>query len=283
MSAALEDFKTKARARKFKEAFKVLNTLSMEEMLDGLASLDTALLEDLRAQRVFHAEGLDMPRMTFAMDTVKNRVLATPPPGLPKDQVDAAKKWLASHPPAPTKRKKLKITFFWSAKARGESITPALVQKAQEVLRGNGDQFLLDVLPSPAYLSFDKDVFESEACDNPDLKELNALAEKSSLYAADRLPIILYRSLEVLDAYGQVRDVLAHGCGCKSTVNNRAFVTINVRKVAADNVTLLHEIGHAAGNDHRFSDDTNFMSYGKTRTKVDKDQAVKFGNAYFCA
>jgi hypothetical protein len=55
--------------------------------------------------------------------------------------------------------------------------------------------------------------------------------------------------------------------------------------VAGDNVTLLHEVGHAAGLDHdKTSTDPknrNFMHEAETRTTMMKWQIQKMGSAFY--
>jgi hypothetical protein len=49
----------------------------------------------------------------------------------------------------------------------------------------------------------------------------------------------------------------------------------------SDNVTLLHEVGHAAGLDHEKADRTNFMSETGPRSNLFKFQVLKLASAYF--
>jgi hypothetical protein len=87
-------------------------------------------------------------------------------------------------------------------------------------------------------------------------------------------------------------DNLTGGDPCRTTgwtilwTNWLPFVLINADKVAADNVTLLHEIGHGAmgaGHPSEKGSETNFMSYGKDRKGMLKTQILKMVKCYFAA
>lgn len=63
------------------------------------------------------------------------------------------------------------------------------------------------------------------------------------------------------------------------------YVLINSNAQSIDGVTLLHEIGHAAGNGHVGTSGGdvvfNFMSYAHNRTDMLRDQVIKIANSFF--
>ncbi len=277
--------------RNWDSAYTQLNGLSMTEMLTGLDQIGSSLLDDLDAQAAHHARGLNMPRMQYAIEVIQTRKLPAKAPGdLEKTgQVQAARKYLAQHAGKAISQHRLRITFFWTKKARTETISSKLIDKAQELLESNGNEYILDVSPCRGLLATDKEQWEGggdQSCkDNDEFMELYSLVKKSSLFSAGRLPVIFYQSMQTLGPYGEVNEPLQHGCGCH-VEKGKSLVLINVRKQAADHVTLLHEIGHAAGLKHD-GDEDNFMygfpSKNTNRTKMNQIQRKKLGKCYFCS
>jgi hypothetical protein len=247
MSQVLDDFKRAALIPDWPTAMRSCNGLSMYEMLRGLDSLPRNVLDDMRAQLVFYAGMYGVDRINYAMDVVKDRRLPQVAPGDldSTGQVQDAKNFLASAGSAHAgSQKRLKVALFWTRNAQVESISPGLVQKAQGVLHGNGNQLTLHVLRVRTILATDKDLSESdpESCASSEFTEVQALAEHSQVYTPDRLPVIFYTSLRTLDSHGSAHDPISHGCGYQSSPN-KGFAMINTRAVAADLVTLLHELG----------------------------------------
>ena len=162
-------------------------------------------------------------------------------------------------------------------------MSSVLVQKAQDLLHNNGDQIALDVLRVHSLLPTTGDLSETdpESCASQEYEDVHSLAEKSAVYIRDRLPVIFFSSERVLDSLGNVRPAISRGCGYV-TAPGRAYAMINIRALAPDHVTLLHEIGHGAGLSHE-SDVANFMSYGMNRSTVNPIQLTKLAAAYFTA
>lgn len=286
MSQTLDNFKTAALAKNWSTAVPTCNGLNMYEMLRGLDSLPRNLLEDLRAQLVIFVPGLSAERINYAIDVVKNRRLPATAPGdlNATGQVQDARNFLNSvRAVHEGSKKKLQVALFWTMNARGEGVSSSLIQKAQDLFHGNGDQFTLDVLRVHTDLPTNQDLSEAdpESCGSQEFTQVQALADRSGVYGADRVPIIFYTSLVTLDAHGSPHDPISHGCGYQASAT-KGYAMINVRSVAADRGTLAHELGHAAGLQHDFSDNSNIMSYGASRTVIKPTQLSTFGKAYFC-
>ncbi|OAI30121.1 hypothetical protein A1351_09425 [Methylosinus sp. R-45379] len=107
MGDLTQDFFAAVRSGvRWKDAYDLCNGMDMFGMLRAFAGLEPRYLQELRARmNEFDVwGGPNMPRIRFAMDTVQKRSLPTPPPGLPQDQVQAARLFLESttaHPVGP--------------------------------------------------------------------------------------------------------------------------------------------------------------------------------------
>jgi hypothetical protein len=286
MSQVLEDFKRFALAKDWANAVRYCNGLNMYEMLRGLDDLPRSLLDDMRAQLALFTGMYFIERINYAIDVVQLRKLPAIAPGdlSQTGQVQEAVSFLATAPKLrPSSVKHLKVTLFWTVFAQNESVSSGLIQKAQELLHNNGNQYTLDVLRNRTILPVSQDLNETdpESCQAEEYVQVQTLAEKSAQFSPDRLPIIFYTSERLLDHFGNVRDPISHGCGYQSS-RSRGFAMINVRRVHADQLTLMHELGHGAGLGHE-NDDSNFMSYGSFRTIINPVQRVKLGTAFFCS
>jgi hypothetical protein len=156
-----------------------------------------------------------------------------------------------------------------------------LIAKADELLKLHN--FSIEALPkarTPAMT-----LRNGKLDISPDITKEQALALRNLCHAA--LPV--GQGLPVIFA---PFSNLTTGDPCRTTgwtiagTNWLPFVVINADKVAADNVSLLHEIGHAIlgpGHPGEAGSETNFMSYGTNRTGMYKIQLVKFGKVYFAA
>jgi hypothetical protein len=290
MSKLAPKFVAAAQVRSWQTAYNECNGCPMFAMLDGMEEIGPALLADMRAQMAVYDVwgGPNMPRIRFAMDVVQTGRIPTPPPGLPDDQVAEARTFLAHRksggPGGGTPTRRLKIALFWTRAAQHEAVSSALIQKARDLLKANKNLFHLDVLPDRTILPIDKTQNETdpESCGSGDFVEVQLLAEKSAAYSPDRIPVIFYTSDYVLGPYGAVRDPISHGCGYQPWAG-KGFAMINSRKVMADNATLLHEVGHGAGLDHRLAIPKNIMSYGTSRTEFADDQLRVLGGCFFCS
>jgi hypothetical protein len=289
MSQLLEDFMVCADLHDWPIAIRYCNGLNMTEMLQGLNYLQREQLDDMQAQLGIYANqyGWGAERIAWAMEVVRNRRLPAAAPGdlEATGQVQDARNFLArASARRPPSQKRLKITLFWTRNAQSESFSSALIQKAQELLRLNGDRFTLDVLPVRTILPTDKTLNETdpESCGSSDFVEVQQLATSSPAHTVERLPVIFYMSETVLGPYGTVRDPISHGCGYQPSPG-KGFAMINGRGVGADRVTLLHEVGHGAGMPHEPDGSGNFMSRDSNRSKINPTQLAKFARAFFCA
>lgn len=179
------------------------------------------------------------------------------------------------------KKVNFKLTLFWVEKAGDPS--KKVLDKATELLKSHN--LGLDVYPasrSPAMTLKWKGKIEV----SPELAKEQALELRKLCHAAypsghGRLPVIFAPFAN-----------LTGGDPCRTTgwtisgTDWLPFVIVNADKVAADNVTLLHEIGHAGlggGHPAEKGSETNFMSYGTNRTGMLKTQILKLVKAYFAA
>jgi len=283
MSEVLERFKEAAQRKDWKAAYEYCNGLNMYEMLRGLDSLGPTLLNSMRAQMPIFAVwgGPNMPRIKYAMDVVQFRKLPADVPGDLKatGQVQDAINFLAARKPAAAPKKMLKVVLFWTTAAQGESLSTRLVQKAQDFLLRNGDRFTLHVRPERTVLPFQGDVLDKVETD-----QVRELAERAVHFGADRLPVIFFTFTPAACRPGSNCPAPPFGFTPRDA-RGKAFVMINTSIAPApDNVTLLHEIGHAAGiepSDTREGDLNNFMSNGNNRSVIREDQLKKLSNAYF--
>jgi hypothetical protein len=279
----VKKFVDAAQARDWKRAYDECNGLPMADMLDSLQALGLPLLRDMRAQMpIFDVwGGPNMPRIRFAMDVVEFRKIPdNVPMDLPKDQVQDAGNFLKrSSGKAASDIKRIRIALFWTKEAQGEGISTQLVQKARDLLRSNNTGFELDVL----YFRSDLD-FKGEVLAQPDAEAAMDLARHAANYSPNRLAVIFCKTTPAAcDPNRQQCARLPSGSTPRDG-QGRPFVFINVFKPAADNCTLLHEIGHAAGIDSRDSDDAlkdldDIMSYGPNRTKVGTNQLNKLNRS----
>jgi hypothetical protein len=289
MSKLAPKFVAAAQGRSWQTAYNESNGCPMFAMLDGMEEIGPALLADMRAQMAVYDVwgGPNMPRIRFAMDVVQTGQIPTAPPGLPDDQVADARTFLAhrkSGTPGGGAPMRLKISLFWTRNAQHEAVSSGLIQKARDLLKANQNRFNLDVRPDRTILPIDKTQNDTdpESCGSGDFVEVQRLAEQSAVFSPDRIPVIFYESEYVLGPHGEVREPNSHGCGYQPSPG-KGFAMINSRKVAADQVTLLHEIGHGAGLEHRFGIRANIMSYGPGRTEFADDQLKVLGGCFFCS
>jgi hypothetical protein len=271
-------FLNAARALNWKIAYDECNGLNMVDMLDCLRDLGLPLMRDMRAQMAIYDVwgGPYMARIRFAMDVVEFRKMATPPERLPGDQVDNARVFLARNPGhGASTGKQMRISVFWTEAARGENLSTRLIQRARELLRENHTGFELNVSYFHGNLEFGGEVLAQT-----DIDKAIALAKQASNYAVNRLCVIFCKTTPAeCDPNRQQCGRLPYGATPTDGAGN-PFVFINVAVAHADNATLLHEIGHAAGvtwrdSDDMLKDDDDIMSYGQHRTKIGFNQLNK--------
>jgi hypothetical protein len=174
----------------------------------------------------------------------------------------------------PTKRK-LQVCFFW-AKNTINNNAPAYVKAAQKLLGEHN--LVLDVCGGDEKkpertLPFDEMMNLSH--------EDTLWQQAKRLHAHEgRLPIIFCRFAGPVGASSDTNGYFEHREGCGPV----AF--INVDNTSIDGVTLLHELGHAAGCGHERSGKDaafpNFMDYSPpARTGILRNQVIKLAAAAF--
>lgn len=281
MSETLNTFKTHAKNKNWIEAIKYCNGLSMTEMLEGLDSLGPGLLAEFAAQLSVSGSGTFTARIDWAIQVVQLRKIPDgPAPGdlAQTGQVEVARKFLAKPKAKPAGKKKLKLTLFWTKGALTETVTPTLVQKAQDFLKANGDQFVLDISYRKNVLDIERTIdFEIDGCGDSGVDEVRKKIEESKIVPNDRLAVVFCTPFATANMAN-----LTHGLQCKKE-GGRRVVLINVTSVNPDKLTLIHEVGHGADIGHELQDNDNFMSYGTSRTKMYPLQSKKFEKAFFCS
>lgn len=177
----------------------------------------------------------------------------------------------------------VRLTLFWTAAVTADP-AERLVNKAAKLLKEHNlglsvyktslktsDMTLSDSKPMPAM----SDEFDAHAL------HLRGLCHQVYRDDRPRLPVIFVpfsgpKSSEPCDI---------NGIAMMKT-DWLPFVLINSNLQSEDGVTLLHEIGHAAGLGHVGSKPTdaivNFMSYGNNRTNLFASQVKTIAGAYFC-
>ncbi|MBZ5620687.1 MAG: hypothetical protein LAQ69_18470 [Acidobacteriia bacterium] len=280
MSNVLEQFKINANAKNWPLAIQACNGLNMTEMLQGLDSLSASVRDQFAAQLAPSGPSYAGARINWAIEVVRTRKIpggAAPGDLLATGQVQQARNFLGKAKALPpVQRKRLKLTLFWTEGAKGEKVSSILVQKAQDLLRANGDKFTLDVDYRKNDIAFKKQIdFEIDACKDTGIEDIRTLVAKSGVCPSDRLAVVF---CEPFLAEKGSNDTTGLQCVAASG----RCVLINVTNSHPDHGTLMHEVGHGAGNQHE-SDDSNIMSYGANRTKINFVQLARFDKAFFCA
>jgi hypothetical protein len=173
----------------------------------------------------------------------------------------------------------VRLTLFWTEPAANPA--PALVKKAETMLKehGLGLDVYINTQKSPAMtlkysLAMDEYDWEEQS------KAIRGLAHAAYQDTRPRLPVIFipFRS------YVKGEDCNTNG-RTEKKMGWLPYVIINSGLNSPDNVTLLHEIGHAAECVHEAVGPSdviqNFMSYGTNRTGIMRNQVLKIASAYF--
>jgi hypothetical protein len=172
----------------------------------------------------------------------------------------------------------VKCTFFWASNTTNDNAR-GYADKAETMLKEHN--LKLDVLPARAKTPSSTLDFQERIYLTDHAEQLRNLAHQK-LVANGRLPVIFCRFLRGVGGDSDVR-----GYAEKSLPNWLPFVLINVDETAPDNVTLLHEIGHAGGLGHIPSNPSdavfNFMSYAPNRDDMLRNQVISIAKAYFSA
>lgn len=304
MSQTLENFRAAIRTPDWILALRHANGLSMPEMLEGLSGLSSNQLADIDAQLVQVAHELDIPRLKFAILTIRNRRVpdSSELPILTearrKDEQDfapqirEAQRFLSRATGTVQRGKRIPLCFVWSNSASHETLSARYVAKAQELLHKHDATLHLDIQPMRHFtaaqlggsMQFNEEEnrYEMDACRSVEGAE--ELAEAATLQSDGRIVVVWFVPGQVMSySFNKPTPVPATtgfaGKYCKSNSTNRRFCLIDCTTPSKDGVTLLHEIGHAVGLEHRFEKVRNFMSYGTDRTEIDSDQLKALRNA----
>lgn len=137
----------------------------------------------------------------------------------------------------------------------------------------------LDVIPARSKTPSSTLAFQERIYLADHAAELRNLAHQK-LVANGRLPVIFCRFRSGVGGDSDTRGYVE-----KTLPNWLPFVLINVDETSPDNVTLLHEIGHAGGLGHMGSNPSdavfNFMSYAANRDDMLRNQVIAIAKAYF--
>ncbi|MDD5036645.1 MAG: hypothetical protein PHE55_18045 [Methylococcaceae bacterium] len=280
MSTQRDNFDTNANQGNWEQAFFYLNGLNMFEMLRALAALHAETRKKLWDARIAYQGRFYMARIEYAMTVVNTGRLPASAPGdlEATGQVQDARNFLAQpsgwdalhkykHPGKLTVR----ITIYL---ANNASMDPTLryVQVARELLAVHG--LALDAQRVSARLVYSEQLYLLSQAD-----DLRKLAELAQPVPANRLAIIVC----------PMRDNMGdndNGISLSDRPGWPPFVLINSNLQSTDGVTLLHEIGHAAGNGHVATSGSdvvfNFMSYGHNRSDMLRNQVIKIAKSFFC-
>lgn len=244
MSQTRLKFESAVKNEKWQDAFLNLNALSMQEMLASLSSLSAAKLDKLIQRRFAYKGGVDMPRMEYAWTVVKTRNLPLIAPGdlSTTGQVGTAAQFLKK--PIMNTRYTLNLSVFTDSIVKNRSLFPELVNRASEILRAQGDRFVLNAVQHKTDVPLQEVVYlESQ------LVDMVNKAKKMVSVPANHLIVLLVRVQQ---------NVGVHGIA--ALVDGRRVVVIDTDSPNPDRATLLHEIGHCAGLPHAGANQTGSSS-----------------------
>jgi len=190
------------------------------------------------------------------------------------------------------------VTIFWTKSVMEGGTwndqSPAMIQKANDLLRRHGlsltslsgDNWpaLLDQPPPQYILHYDREVEDID-----DIKKVRGMIQETSWFRLT--PERAFGVIVIVCPFGSPSDgnnrsEKYHGQEWNGTLLSAAtnwsdFVLINSRNWSSDRVTLLHEIGHAAGLSDTGDTSANFMSWGNNRTEMNKLQVLKLAGSSF--
>jgi hypothetical protein len=173
---------------------------------------------------------------------------------------------------------KIRLMLFWTSNADSDP-SQQLVAAADKLLKQHG--LALEVRPgAPRQAATTVPYSRVVLTGNDDqVKEVRQLADKALAGDQSVLPVIFCPFGEVAGATTcSVNGVTFKDLG-------PTFVLINSKVRSADGLTLMHEIGHAAGREHVPKGSTdiiaNFMSNEANRTGMLRGQVLAIANAFF--
>ncbi len=183
--------------------------------------------------------------------------------------------------------RKVLVTAFWSKNATPNTFSHT-AEVARLILARHG--LVLHITPgvlpaAPHTLAFDEVVqFGGQ------IEALREQAEKTGLAADNKLVVIVVPCSEKLDGAGEDSKT-PYGWNFPAGKFRRPFVVINSTKTSATAVTLLHEIGHAAGLGHEhggagavvanFMNEPEYQQFKTPGTSMYRSQVVAVANAFF--
>jgi hypothetical protein len=173
--------------------------------------------------------------------------------------------------------KKLRLALFWVDQATA-TFNAGLLSRADEMLAQHG--LGLDVWPSRVKSNASLIAFEDRLVERTDY---DLLMDRASALIPDAMSARYLRIFICQFRY------TANGLTVSDTAKMcyvRPFCLVDPFS-PGDNVTLLHEVGHAAGLDHEktSTDPMNrtFMNEANTRTRMQRFQIDKLVSSFFCA
>lgn len=234
MSQQRTKFEAAVKAENWQEAFYNLNSLSMQEMLASLASLATTKLDKLIQRRFAYKGGVNMPRMEYAWTVAKTRTLPLIAPGdlSTTGQVGTAAQFLKK--PILNTKIALNLMVFSDSIVKNRTLFPELVTRANEILRAQGDRFVVNVNSHKTDIPLQEVVYLETQ-----ISEMVDKAKKATNIPVNHLVVVLVRVKA---------NVGVHGIA--ALINGRRVVVIDTDSPNPDRATLLHEIGHCAGLPH---------------------------------
>ncbi|HCK82005.1 MAG TPA: hypothetical protein DIC59_11150 [Candidatus Competibacteraceae bacterium] len=209
----------------------------MAEMLNALSGLPKALLDKLIQQRFAYRSMFGMERMEYAWTVIRTRKLPLVAPGdlAQTGQVQDAANFLKRAGVSSTvTQSKIQLMVFTESLVTNRTLFDELRQKAEEILKSQGDAFKLDVVVHPNDVPYGEQIYLG-----PQFQEIIDIAKKATSIPADRLPVLLVKVRQNIDIHGIAGEA-----------DGRRVVAINTDEPNPDRATLLHEIGHCAGLPH---------------------------------
>ncbi len=175
----------------------------------------------------------------------------------------------------PSKRK-LQCCLFWTSNTKKNS-AKTYINAANSLLTDHN--LILDICPENAKKTTERTIEFNELVDISHYEELRNLVHRNHRHNG-RIPIIFCRFAGSLGGE-------SHDTGMTINIEHwLPFILINDDKEIMDNLTLLHEIGHASNCEHVNSGNNaavhNFMDYPPPkRVGILKKQVIKLARSYF--
>jgi hypothetical protein len=184
----------------------------------------------------------------------------------------------------------LYIEVLWTREPPRNHPLDHYVINARSVLQRYG--YRLVVSPGTAFVASRLIDFASDIVCSPagNLDVLNKIVTARREYLRKTaLVVVLGAARQHTDADLDPNALLGKMIGREYGVFGNPYVVINFKKTSADGMTLLHEMGHAAGF-HGHEDDEGrrtavshhrIMSYGPRRNTLTAEQVENFNKAFF--